>query len=267
VRQTLVFAALLAVAGCARPAASTPPSTTSEATTVATSTPQPTVIPTATDLLDCDGAPSEIGGYAGDFPPEAGGDTLDTALDSFLESMAFTLPRSGYSGIFEDEERGVYAYTVDGRVKVVLVISTRLADMVGARYTIDEIRSCDPTEYGPNVDMGEGRTVWAHPDGRIIHDIVGPSHCDWQSARILHLTEAGKLVAQYVRDPEGIFPSELLLDTYAEGVTVPSDASPSGYRHGGQELWFTEADTALYVVDASGEAERWPKTARVIGCA
>jgi hypothetical protein len=184
-----------------------------------------------------------------------------------MSDPIFTIPRSGYSKLFHDERGAVYAYAFDGRVKVVVVVGSRFADMVDAKYTIDEIRTCDPVEYGPMVDLGEGRVVWAHPNGRIITDIVGPAHCDWQSARILHLTEDEQLVAQYIRDPEGIFPRDVLLETYAAGVDVPTDASPSGYRNGDLELWFSESDTALYVVDATGKAERWPRTARTIGCA
>jgi hypothetical protein len=267
-RGFLLFATLITVTGCARLAASGSPFSTPEPIASASApTPEATALPAAIDLLDCDGAPSEMGGLAGDFPPEAGGDTPGSALASFLSTMAFTLPRSGYETLSEDADGGVYGYGVDGRTKVVIVIGTRLADMVDARFTIDELRSCDPTEFGPTVDMGEATTVWAHPDGGIIADILGPTHCDWQSMRILHLTHEGQLVAQYVRDPEGVMPPSVLLETYADGVEVPADASPSGYRHGDQELWFSESDTALYVVDSSGAAERWPKTARVIGCA
>jgi hypothetical protein len=207
-----------------------------------------------------------MGGLADDFGPLAAGDAPDAAFTSFLES-GFTIPRSGYTKLFEDETGAVYVYSVDGDVKVVVLISTRFADLVGTRYTIEELRSCDPTEYGPAVVVGDHHTVWAHPDGRIMMDIVGPSHCSWQSMRILHLTDGAELVARYIRDPKGVLPRSVLLETYAAGVAMPADASPSGYRHGSQELWFTESDTALYVVGDSGRAERWPKTARTIGCA
>ena len=265
-RAFLVLAILLAFPGCGRMAAPGSQSPNVDEAPTATATPEPTALPAAVELLDCDADPSELGGFLGGYAPEGAGDTPDAAFDSFLGSP-FTIPRSGYRKLFEDGDGAVYAYLVDGHVKVVVVVSDRYADIVGAKYAVDELRSCDPTEYGPTVDLGEGRTVWAHPDGRIMSDIVGPGHCDWQSARILHLTEDGDLVAQYIRDPEGIFPPDLLLETYGEGVAVPADASPSGYRHGDQELWFSEADRALYVVDASGMAERWPKAARAIGCA
>jgi hypothetical protein len=261
-----LFAALL-VAACARPA-STGSASSSERTTPfwASPTPDATAPPSAEELLECAGAPSEMGGLANDFGPLGAGDTPDAAFENFLESP-FTIPRSGYVKLFEDETAAVYAYSADDRVKVVVVISTRFAEMTGSRYTIEELRSCDPTEYGAAVDLGEGRTVWAHPDGRILTDIVGPAHCDWQTMRILHLTEDGELVAQYIRDPENVLPRSVLLDTYAEGVDVPTDASSSGYRNRDQELWFTQSDTALYVVDSSGRAERWPKAATTVACA
>lgn len=221
----------------------------------------------AIELLDCDGRPSEMGGLASEFGPDAGGDTPDEAFAAFIASAPFTIPRTGYGELIELDQGAIYTYAAQGRVSVVVVISTRFADMVGSRFAIDEMRTCDPVEYGPAVELGEGRTVWAHPSGRIITDIVGPTHCDWETIRILHLTYDEVLVAQYIRDPTGVIPQEALLETYAEGVGVPHDASPSGYRHGDLELWFSESDTALYVVDATGKSERWPKTARTIGCA
>ena len=236
---------------------------------VASPSPPPEIprFPNAIAVLECDGAPSDMGGRADDFGAEGAGDTPGAAFANWVGSTIFPVPRSGYAELFEDERGGVYAYAVDGKVKVVVVISRRFAEMTGAPYTLEELRTCDPVEYGPAVDLGPGHTVWAHADGRIITDIVGPRHCDWQSMRILHLTENERLIAQYIRDPEGVLPGEALLATYADEVAVPAEASPSGYKHGDLELWFSESDTALYVVGPAGRAERWPKAATTIACA
>ncbi|MDQ2674731.1 MAG: hypothetical protein M3Y40_08735, partial [Chloroflexota bacterium] len=157
----------------------------------------------------------------------------------------------------------------DAGAKVVVVISPRFADQVGTAFAIEEMRTCDPSEYGAAVDLGPDRRVWAHEEtGEVLTDITGPSHCGWESARMLHVLDAqGRLVAQYVRDPQGVFADLGLLETYAEGVELPDDATDSGYRtNDGQELWFTESDRAAYVVTAEG-VERWPRAREPIGCA
>jgi hypothetical protein len=207
-----------------------------------------------------------MGGIANEFGPEAGGDTPDEAFAAFISSAPFTIPRSGYRELVELDQGAIYTYAAEGRVKVVVVISTRFADLVGSQFAIEEMRNCDPVEYGMSVDLGERTHVWANQEGRIITDIAGPAHCGWETARLLHLTVDGELRAQYVRDPEGVVPKDRLLDTYADNVALPDDASPSGYRSASEEIWFTESDLALYVVGQTGN-ERWPRADPPIGCA
>ncbi|MDQ3881237.1 MAG: hypothetical protein M3295_09230, partial [Chloroflexota bacterium] len=74
-------------------------------------------------MLECDGPISEIGGLAADFGPAAGGDSPDEALASFLREGPFSLPTSDYSNVGGFANRHFYAYDVDGRVKVVVVVS------------------------------------------------------------------------------------------------------------------------------------------------
>jgi hypothetical protein len=66
---------------------------------------------------------------------------------------------------------------------------------------------------------------------------------------MLHVEKEGQLVKQYLRDPQGVFDIGRLLETYAEGVELPPDATDSAYRSPeGFELWFTASDRAAYVV-------------------
>jgi hypothetical protein len=211
-----------------------------------------------------------MGGRADDFGPDAGGATADEAFDAWLTSNPFTVPRSGYLGLGRIGDRSVYVYEAGGRVKVVVVISPRFGELVGARFTIEELRTCDPSEYGSAVDLGPTTRVWTHEgSGEIVSDIAGSGHCGWESARLLHLNDDdGTLARQYVRDPLGVLmeiPS--LLETYAEGVELPDDATFSGYRSADEsELWFTVDDRAAYVVTPDG-VERWPRAEPPIGCA
>jgi len=224
----------------------------------------------ASDLLVCDGAVSTMGGLADEFGPEGFGATPDEALASWLQVAPFPVPRSGYSRIGAIGERFVYAYRNEGEIKVVLVFSPRFSEFVGgAAFTIEEMRTCDPSEYGATVDLGPGRRVWANETtGEILDDIAGPAHCGWESARMLHITtEEGTVARQYIRDPLGVFAGVPgFLETYAEGIALPDDATFSGYRTAdGLELWFTAADTAAYVVTAE-TVERWPRVDPPAGC-
>ncbi len=226
----------------------------------------------AADLLSCDGPMSEIGGRSdGGFGDGAGASTADDALRAWLTSNPFAIPKSDYRKLGSVGDRHVYVFEVSGRTKVVLVFEPRLDELQGGTpFTITELRACAPSEWGADVDVGGGRTIWEHEEtGRILIDIVGPEHCEWQSARILHLEHPdGTLDRQYVRDPFGVFDGVPgFLDTYAEGVELPDDATFSGYRAaGGVELWFTPDDRAAYVVTPDG-IERWPRHAEGIGCA
>ena len=265
---------ILALASCASPppddSGSATPSATDVPTATASVSPSPPVALSANDLLECDGPVDGVGGAGEALALDigVGGSTPDEALAAFLASTPFVVPLSGYEPLATSGDRYAYGYRADGEVKVVVVVSPRHGDVIGEEFATDELRACSESEFGGAVDFGHGRRVWTHVEtGEILTDIPGPGHCEWQSARMLHIEEDGRLVAQYLRDPEGVFPAERLLDAYAEGVELPDDASDSGYRSpDGLELWFTESDTALYVVTPDG-AERWPRAVEPIGCA
>lgn len=257
--------------GPSEPNATIAPSVTQTARPTSEPSPTPDQAESASDLLDCDGPVSEMGGLADDFGPEGIGRSPDEALANWTATTVFGVPRSGYRKLGSIGDRHVYAYEADGRPKVIVVISPRFGEMAGgAAFTIEELRTCDPSEYGATVDLGPNQRVWTHHEtGEILIDIAGPGHCSWESARMLHVNNAdGTLGRQYLRDPTGAFadiPS--LLDTYAEGVELPSDASFSGYRTAdGLELWMTLEDRAAYVVTPGG-VERWPRADPPIGCA
>jgi hypothetical protein len=262
---------LLATA-CASPApsiqASGEPSAVAGVTPVATNTASPDGEPvTAIELLECDGAPSEVGGSGEDLAFEGGGGTPDEALQTFLANTAFVIPRTGYEPISQSGDRYAYAYRAGGEVKVVVVISPRFGELADVAFTADELRTCPEAEFGSEAEFADDRRVWTHTQsGAILTDIAGPGHCGWQSAQIMHVEEDGVLAKQYLRDPEGVFDQVPLRETYAEDVELPGDASDSGYRSPeGHELWFTESDTAAYVVTPDG-VERWPRPVEIIGC-
>lgn len=197
----------------------------------------------------------------------AGGSTPIETLNAFLAQSPFVVPVTGYEAIATSGDRYAYGHRVDGEAKVIVVVSRRFGHLVGAAYAVDELRMCDASEFGSEAVFRDGRRIWTHNEtGDILTDIEGPGHCEWQSARMLHVVEDGVVAKQYLRDPEGVFDAFPLLEGYATGVALPDDASDSGYRSAaGLELWFTERDLALYVVTPQG-VERWPRAEEPIGC-
>ena len=220
-------------------------------------------------MLECDGQPSDIGGEGEGIAIEGGGATPDEALATFLANTFFVVPRAAYEPLARAGDRHAYGFRADGEVKVVVVFSGRFAEMSGHRYSPDELRACPDAEFGREAQFLDGRRVWTHETtGLILTDMPGPGHCGWESARMLYVPEAdGSLGKQYVRDPLGVFAGVRMLDTYAEDVDLPDDASFSGYgTPEGDELWFTDEDRAAYVVTPDG-VERWPRAEEPIGCA
>ena len=214
-------------------------------------------------VLECDGPPSSIGGLAEDFGPSSGGTTADAAFADWVDRHPFALPRKGYVLGWTDEERSLYVYSVWGRVKVAVLISTRLGSVVGRRFTIDEVRACDAAEFGSGAVAGQRE--WRNSkSGEVLLEIPGHEHCAWQSIRFLDLVRDGE-PRQYVRDPLSLLPREALVTTLARGVDLPDSAWFSGYRSGQLELWLTPIDEAAYIVSPTG-VERWPRAREPLGC-
>ncbi|MDQ3690767.1 MAG: hypothetical protein M3406_12195, partial [Chloroflexota bacterium] len=159
-----ILAVALLIVGCSTPVGSGSQSdamTPSASSTVsAPASLSPGAPESATDLLDCDGPVSPMGGRADEFGPNGAGSTPDEAFAEWMEINPFTVPRSGYRSLGSIGDRSVYAYETGGRIKVIVVISPRFSALVGgAAFTIEEMRTCDPSEYGATVDMGPHQRV------------------------------------------------------------------------------------------------------------
>jgi hypothetical protein len=260
------------VAGCVSMPSPTPtgaasPSTTPLSTLVVTP-PSLAATPSRADsalvaLLECDGPPSSIGGLAENFGPTGGAGTVDAAFEMWLERQPFALPRTGYVVGWSDEQSALYVYSVWGRVKVLVLMSTRLGSVVGTRFTVDEVRACDASEFGSGAV--DGQREWRNDaTAAVLLEIPGHAHCGWQSIRFLDLVIDG-IARQYVRDPLSLLPPETLRTTLARGGELPGNAVFSGYRSGSLELWLTPTDEAAYIVSPEG-LERWPRAREPLGC-
>ncbi|HEY8732005.1 MAG TPA: hypothetical protein VIN69_08505 [Candidatus Limnocylindria bacterium] len=145
---------------------------------------------------------------------------------------------------------------------------------LGWRLNVLDVRASSPlasvaTAFDPAPAYpGYGWTRSGRPVGpEELVTAAGPDHCGWQSATFLTigwpLGTSATTFAQarlYIRDPLGV-----VRTAYRESLvlqaTLPSDARPTGYRHGALEIFVSPSDEdgAIYLVGPSG-AERWPRS-------
>ena len=131
-------------------------------------------------------------------------------------------------------------------------------------------------------------TAWTEADGTpVSRDVLevfrGPEHCNWESSLMLFTgdplgsnmnrreqfqPDLGLYRLQYLRDPQGVYPAEMLLSTYGPDVELPSTAAATGYSWEGKEMWVDAADpeAAAYIV-YDDHVERWPRAREAILCA
>jgi len=217
----------------------------------------PSLIPAPLDLLDCDGAPSGLGGI-GPFGIVTLGESPAAALASWLEDPVFVVPVNNWEAFAEVGDRTLFVYRSARRIKVVAVFSTEQTVPGEGVFTLEELRACPEDEFGPEAVFATGDRVWTNDAGLILRDFPGPAHCGWQQARLLHIGE-GEALRQYIGDPLGIMPAVNLVEPYDGDADVPGDATPSGYRSGDLELWFVPDGRAVFVVGAD-RAELWPRS-------
>jgi len=250
----LLLACLLAVSACSSGDPSPSQETSSE----------PSLIPAPLDLLDCDGAPSEMGGI-GPFGIVGLGDSPAAALASWLEAPVFVVPINDWAPIAVAADRATFVYRNVDRIKVVAVFSTAHTIPGEGVFTLDELRACPEAEFGATAVFATGDRVWTNDAGLILRDSPGPDHCGWQQARLLHIGE-GDQMRQYIGDPLGIMPQGTLLEPYNGDATLPVDATASGFRSGDLELWFVPDGRVVYVA-GPGRVELWPRSDPPIACA
>ena len=96
----------------------------------------------------------------------------------------------------------------------------------------------------------------------------GPEHCSWTDITFLLIGPDDYRADWYVRDATGEFP-ELLRGTFDGDATLPKDATSTGWRHDGRQLWLSHDKRAAYLVDIDDphDVERWPAAKEPIMCA
>ena len=106
--------------------------------------------------------------------------------------------------------------------------------------------------------------VWIDSSGERVPESTvtsyqGEKHCDWQDVTFLEHGDD-----QYVRDVRGQLTTSLFA-TYDGSAELPADATDTGLRHDGRELWVVPAKDAAFLV-STDDVERWPASKQPIGC-
>jgi len=224
--------------------------------------------------LECD-YPAYDGG-AGDY--DSGLESVQAspaqALDDWLEQEGVDIPESGYVVEREDDGRTLLSFDVDQQTKVAVIAADDMSDYEDQTgWGVEAWAMCDPAELGDAFHSDWGQQVWSDVDGNPVpvsrvQSFPGPEHCDWQDITFLYVGPEPHQDT-YLRDTAGEL-SDLLRTTYADDVSLPKDATDSGYHHDGRELWLQPGKPdAAYLVSVTDpkDVERWPAASQPIGCA
>jgi hypothetical protein len=201
--------------------------------------------------------------------------SAEEALDDYMREsgLSLVLPSDAYAVERERDGRVLFSYDVGGRTKVALFAAGDVRD-----WNHDEgwgIRSwaqCDPSELPADATDDLDIGVWQDETGRRvpvtrIQSWQGAEHCSWEDITFL-LVGPERTADWYVRDAKREL-SELLDTTFSDDAALPSDASDTGLRRDGRQLWIAPGGDAAYLVslDDSDDVERWPAAERPIRCA
>ena len=98
-----------------------------------------------------------------------------------------------------------------------------------------------------------------------IQSFQGAEHCSWSGHHVLLLGPERK-ADWYVKDARGEL-RELLHTTFSNDAKLPADATDTGFRRDGRQLWIGRAEHAAYLVslDDPDDVQRWPQAKRRSG--
>ncbi len=228
--------------------------------------------------LECTG--TRYNGSDGNFDGSvslAAADSAAEALEGFLEETELDgqLPAAGYRLEREDAGRALLSYDVADRTKVAF-IAAQEGTGDGKGWRIESWAECDPAELPAEVTDDLGIEVWTDAAGRRVpvtkvRSSQGQEHCEWQDITFLTLGGAGTRTQQFLGgSPDAIAELEpdALRTTYEANAELPADATDTGLRHDGRELWLAPSGEAAYLVNQqdAGDVERWPAAEEPFGC-
>jgi hypothetical protein len=99
-----------------------------------------------------------------------------------------------------------------------------------------------------------------------IQSFQGGEHCGWEDITFIHMGPAEN-PDQYLRDTTDEL-AEFLQTTYDSQAVLRADATDSGFRRDGRQLWLASNPDAAYLVslDDPDDIERWPAAKEPIWC-
>jgi hypothetical protein len=230
----------------------------------------------AVDALECAGA-KPFSRYEGAY--DDGLATVqpspEDAFDNYIEKsgIGYDAPLDGYRVERKDEGEVLLSYDVAARTKVSVVLADGIRDFNGdTGWGVVAWAQCDPAELPPDVTDGLGIGVWEDASGRRlpvkrVHSYQGPEHCSWTGITFLLIGPDYDRADWYVRDPANEL-RDLLRGGFDDDAALPEDATSTGWRRDGRELWLDEKEAAYLVdIDDPGDVERWPAAKEPIMCA
>jgi hypothetical protein len=226
--------------------------------------------------LECEGkSPYQRGDGVYDDGLATVQESAEAALDDYMSEsgLSLVMPSEGYAVEREQNRRALFSYDVDGRTKVSIFAADSVRDWNGDEgWGVRAWAQCDPSELPPDVTDDLNIGVWEDESGRRVpvtrvQSFQGADHCSWQDITFL-LLGPEKKADWYVRDTGGDL-SELLRTTFVREATLPEDATDTGLRRDGRELWIGPDEEAVYLVslDDAQDVERWPAAKQPIRCA
>lgn len=229
----------------------------------------------AGQALECDGDLYAGGGGNYDGGLESVQDNATAALENLFEKEGFaaTLPAEDYRIERTDGGRVLFSYDVMDQTKVAFIVSDDVSDFNHETgWGVESWAQCDPAEFPQSVTEALDIGVWQDDSGaRLpvaqIQSYHGAEHCGWEDITFLRLGAPGEGTV-YVRDVFGDF-KDFLKTSYDASASLPPDATDTGWRLAGRQLWLTPEDDAAYLtkLDDATDVEQWPAEARPIGCA
>jgi hypothetical protein len=233
----------------------------------------------AGQALECSGKPYLGGGADYDAGLATVQDSAKDALSNlFDKDFGWVVPTTGYRVERSDDDRVLFSYDVDGRTRAAFIAADGVEDWKHhTGWGIEAWAQCDPAEFPASVTDHFWMDVWADGSGArvpvtTVESFAGAAHCDWQDITFLRLGEdprgiARDRVEEYVRDTTGEL-GRVLEGEFSDHARLPDDATDTGWRHDGRELWLVPDKSAAYLVslDDQADVERWPAATQPIGC-
>jgi hypothetical protein len=232
----------------------------------------------AGQALECAGEPHRGGGAAYDSGLIETQDDPPAALENWIEVEGLDLlPKDGYRVERAEDGHVLYSWDVGDRTRVAVVVADHITDYNDDDgWGVEAWAACNPAEWPAATTDELDMQIWTTADGaRVptseVTSFPGAEHCDWQDITFLWLGTTGdehRRQAEYLRDTSGEM-ADFLTTTYDGSATLPEDATDTGWRYDGRQLWLAERPRAAYLVSVEDptDVERWPASTRRIGCA